>query len=184
MEYKSYLCGRYITKTEKNMFTIRKATLEDISLINELAWVVFPHTYKELLSPGQIEFMMNWMYSPANLHKQMTEDGHIYYLAFQGNEPAGYLSIQPEAEHIYHLQKIYVLPSFQGMKLGKLLFNHAIKAIKEIHPEPCQMRLNVNRYNTKAVEFYQRIGMKKIFEGDFDIGHGYLMTDYIMALDI
>ena len=166
------------------MFEIRKATLEDIALINELAWIVFPHTYKELLSPGQIEFMMDWMYSPTNLHKQMTEDGHVYYLAFQGNTPAGYLSIQPEAEHIFHLQKIYVLPSFQGMKLGKLLFQQASGGIKGLHPEPCQMRLNVNRYNTKAVEFYQRMGMKKIFEGDFDIGHGYLMTDYIMALDI
>ena len=166
------------------MFEIRKATLEDIALINELAWIVFPHTYKELLSPGQIEFMMDWMYSPTNLRKQISEDGHVYYLAFQGNTPAGYLSIQPEAEHIFHLQKIYVLPSFQGMKLGKLLFKQAIDGIKELHPEPCQMRLNVNRYNTKAVEFYQRMGMKKIFEGDFDIGHGYLMTDYIMALDI
>ena len=84
------------------MFNIRKATLEDIPLIHKLAWIVFPHTYKELLSPGQIEFMMDWMYSPINLKKQMTEDGHIYYLAFEGNEPAGYLSIQPEAEHIYH----------------------------------------------------------------------------------
>ena len=166
------------------MFDIRKATLEDIPLINELAWIVFPHTYKELLSPEQIEFMMEWMYSPANLHKQMTEDGHIYFLAYEGNKPAGYLSIQPEGEHTYHLQKIYVLPSYQGHKLGKQLFNHAIKAIKELHPEPCQMRLNVNRYNTKAVDFYIRMGMKKVFEGDFDIGHGYLMTDYIMALDI
>ena len=166
------------------MFNIRKATLEDIPLIHKLAWIVFPHTYKELLSPGQIEFMMDWMYSPINLKKQMTEDGHIYYLAFEGNEPAGYLSIQPEAEHIYHLQKIYVLPSLQGKKLGKLLFQQAIDGIKELHPEPCQMRLNVNRYNTKAVDFYQRMGMKKIFEGDFDIGHGYLMTDYIMELDI
>ena len=166
------------------MFEIRKATLEDISLINELAWIVFPHTYKELLSPGQIEFMMDWMYSPANLQKQMTEDGHIYFIAYKDEVPAGYLSIQPEGEYTYHLQKIYVLPHFQGMKLGKLLFNHAIKAIKELHPEPCQMRLNVNRYNTKAVDFYFRMGMKKVFEGDFDIGHGYLMTDYIMALDI
>lgn len=166
------------------MFEIRKATIEDIPLINRLAWIVFPHTYKELLSPGQIDFMMDWMYSPTNLHKQMTEEGHIYYLAFQGYEPAGYLSIQPEGEHVYHLQKIYVLPSYQGKKLGKLLFQQAIDGIKELHPAPCQMRLNVNRYNTKAVEFYQRMGMKKIFEGDFDIGHGYLMTDYIMALDI
>ena len=166
------------------MFEIRKATLEDISLINELAWIVFPHTYKELLSPGQIEFMMDWMYSPANLQKQMTEDGHIYFIAYKDEVPTGYLSIQPEGEHTYHLQKIYVLPHFQSMKLGKMLFNHAIKAIKELHPEPCQMRLNVNRYNTKAVDFYFRMGMKKVFEGDFDIGHGYLMTDYIMALDI
>ena len=92
------------------MFEIRKATLADIPLINQLAWIVFPHTYKDILSPEQIDYMMEWMYSPTNLKKQMTEDGHIYYLAFRGDEPAGYLSIQPESEHLYHLQKIYVLP--------------------------------------------------------------------------
>ena len=165
------------------MFKIRKATLEDIEMINRLAWIVFPHTYKEILSTEQMEYMMDWMYSPENLHKQMTEDGHIYYLAFEGDEPAGYLSIQPEGEHTYHLQKIYVLPSFQGKKLGKLLFEHAIKAIKELHPEPCQMRLNVNRQN-KALTFYEKMGMKKVDEGDFHIGNGYYMNDYIMGLDI
>ena len=165
------------------MFKIRKATLEDIEMINRLAWIVFPHTYKEILSPEQMEYMMDWMYSPENLHKQMTEDGHIYYLAFEGDEPAGYLSIQPESEHTYHLQKIYVLPSFQGKKLGKLLFEQAIKAIKELHPEPCQMRLNVNRQN-KALTFYEKMGMKKVDEGDFHIGNGYYMNDYIMGLDI
>ena len=165
------------------MFKIRKATLEDIEMINRLAWIVFPHTYKEILSTEQMEYMMDWMYSPENLHKQMTEDGHIYYLAFEGDEPAGYLSIQPESEHTYHLQKIYVLPSFQGKKLGKLLFEQAIKAIKELHPEPCQMRLNVNRQN-KALTFYEKMGMKKVDEGDFHIGNGYYMNDYIMGLDI
>lgn len=165
------------------MFKIRKATLEDIEMIIRLAWIVFPHTYKEILSPEQMEYMMDWMYSPENLHKQMTEDGHIYYLAFEGDEPAGYLSIQPEGEHTYHLQKIYVLPSFQGKKLGKLLFEQAIKAIKELHPEPCQMRLNVNRQN-KALTFYEKMGMKKVDEGDFHIGNGYYMNDYIMGLDI
>ena len=166
------------------MFEIRKASVEDIPLIHQMAWVAFPHTYKELLSSEQIEFMMEWMYSEANLHKQMTEDGHIYYLAFQNGTPAAYLSIQPEDKDIYHLQKIYVLPSFQGKKLGKQLFLQAIQAIKELHPSPCQMRLNVNRGNTKAIEFYTHMGMYKASEGDFDIGHGYQMNDYIMALDL
>ena len=165
------------------MFEIRKATLADIPLINQLAWIVFPHTYKDILSPEQIDYMMEWMYSPNNLEKQMTEDGHIYYLAFRDDEPAGYLSIQPESEHIYHLQKIYVLPNYQGMKLGKMLFQQAIDCIKELHPAPCQMRLNVNRHN-KAIDFYRNMGMYKVAEGDFHIGNGYYMNDYIMALDI
>ena len=165
------------------MFEIKKATLENIDIIRSLASVVFPHTYKEILSPEQLEYMMEWMYSVESLNKQMLEDGHIYYLAYRGNEPAGYLSIQPEGEHTFHLQKIYVLPSFQGMKLGKMLFEQAIKAIKELHPTPCQMRLNVNRYN-KALTFYQKMGMHKVDEGDFPIGNGYYMNDYIMGLDI
>lgn len=165
------------------MFSIRKATMNDIPLIHEMAWVVFPHTYKEILTPEQIDYMMEWMYSEDSLHKQMEKDGHIYYLAFKEDEPAGYMSIQPEGEHVFHLQKIYVLPSFQGMKLGKQLFEQAIKAIKEFHPAPCQMRLNVNRQN-KALAFYERMGMVKVDEGDFPIGNGYYMNDFIMGMDI
>lgn len=165
------------------MFSIRKATTNDISLIHEMAWVVFPHTYKEILTSEQIDYMMEWMYSEDSLHKQMEKDGHIYYLAFKEDEPAGYLSIQPEGEHVFHLQKIYVLPSFQGMKLGKQLFEQAIKAIREFHPAPCQMRLNVNRQN-KALAFYERMGMVKVDEGDFPIGNGYYMNDFIMGMDI
>ena len=165
------------------MFTIRKATTNDIALINQMAWIVFPHTYHIILTPEQIDYMMEWMYSEKSLQKQMEEDGHIYYLAFKDDELAGYLSIQPEGEHVFHLQKIYVLPSFQGMNLGKLLFDQAIKAIKELHPAPCQMRLNVNRQN-KALTFYEKMGMTKVDEGDFPIGNGFYMNDYIMGLDI
>lgn len=165
------------------MFTIRKATTNDIALINQMAWIVFPHTYHIILTPEQIDYMMEWMYSEKSLQKQMEEDGHIYYLAFKDDEPAGYLSIQPEGEHVFHLQKIYVLPSFQGMNLGKLLFEQAIKVIKELHPAPCQMRLNVNRQN-KALTFYEKMGMTKVYEGDFPIGNGFYMNDYIMGLDI
>lgn len=165
------------------MFNIRKATLADIKTIRSMASIVFPATYKEILSPEQLEYMMDWMYSEESIRKQMEEEGHIYYLAYKKDLPAGYVSIQPEDEHVYHLQKIYVLPDFQGMRLGRLLFEKAIQAIKELHPNPCQMRLNVNRHN-KALAFYQRMGMRKVAEGDFPIGNGYYMNDYIMGIDI
>ena len=49
------------------MTDIRKATTEDINLINELAWIAFPATYKDILTKEQIDYMMDWMYSPENL---------------------------------------------------------------------------------------------------------------------
>lgn len=165
------------------MCEIRKASVDDVPVIRAMAQVAFPDTYKEILSPEQNDYMMEWMYSEESLRRQMMEEGHIYYLAYREGRAVAYLSIQPEGEHVFHLQKLYVLPDYQGMHLGKQLFNQAIKAIKELHPAPCQMRLNVNR-NNKALAFYEKMGMTKVDEGDFPIGNGYYMNDYIMGLDV
>ena len=154
------------------MFTIRKATSADCELIHKLAWQIFPDTYKEILSKEQIEYMMEWMYSVENIRKQMEEEGHVYLIAYEECEAAGYVSVQPEGKDLFHLQKIYVL-----------LFREAIKYIKEVHPEPCMLELNVNR-NNKAMHFYEHMGMRKLREGDFPIGNGYYMNDYIMGKEI
>ena len=165
------------------MFTIRKATIADCDLINKMAKEVFPATYKEILSSEQLEYMMDWMYAPANIRKQIEDEGHVYFIAYEECEPCGYVSVQPQGEDVFHLQKIYVLPYFQGAHCGSFLFKEAIKYIKEVHPSPCLMELNVNRHN-KALDFYKRMGMKKLREGDFPIGNGYYMNDYIMGLEI
>ena len=75
------------------MFTIRKADTADCQLINKLAWQVFPETYKDILTPAQIDYMMDWMYSPENIRKQMEEEGHVYLLAYEECEVAGYVSV-------------------------------------------------------------------------------------------
>lgn len=161
---------------------IRDATREDISTIHALAWRIFPYTYREILTPEQTEYMMEWMYSEANLATQM-DQGHQYLLAYEGTEPVGYVSIEREEEDLFHLQKIYVLPDCQGTGIGKRLFDAAIALIKRQHPTPCAMELNVNRHN-RAVGFYQRMGMHIDRSGDFDIGNGFYMNDYIMRMEI
>lgn len=165
------------------MFTLRKATLADCELIQTLARQIFPITYQEILTPEQIDYMMEWMYSLDNIRKQMEEEGHVYFLAYDESKIAGYVSVQPQGEDVFHLQKIYVLPSYQGAHCGSFLFREAIKYIKEVHPTPCLMELNVNRHN-KALNFYERMGMRKLREGDFEIGNGYYMNDYIMGMEI
>lgn len=162
---------------------IREAGKGDAALINHMAWEVFPETYAAILSPAQMEYMMDWMYSPANILAQM-DGGHRYLLAFDGKgAEAGYVSFNREGPGLYHLQKIYVMPAFQGLGLGRVLFSEAVSAIKKDHPVPCTMELNVNR-NNPAVSFYHHLGMHIARSGDFPIGNGFFMNDYIMSLDI
>ena len=170
------------------MLTIKKADISDCWFIRELATLAFPHTYKDIITPEQCEYMMEWMYSSESLHRQMTEEGHVYQLAYLDGRPVGYVSVQPQGQNeegvdLFHLQKIYVLPAEQGNGIGRFLFQQALRYIKEVHPAPCLVELNVNRHN-KAVGFYQHLGMRKLREGDFPIGNGFYMNDYIMGMEV
>ena len=169
-------------------FNIIKAGIGNIMQIHDMAEIVFRHTYREILSSEQMEYMMDWMYSPTNLHKQIAE-GHVYYIALCEEGPCGYVSVQQdgineEGRLRYHLQKIYVLPSRQGSGLGRLLFEKAVSHIRsESSGRPAALELNVNR-NNPSIGFYHHLGLKILREGDFHIGKGFYMNDYIMGTDI
>jgi GNAT superfamily N-acetyltransferase len=168
-----------------NEVKILKAGENDLPVIHDMAQIVFRHTYLDILSPQQMEYMMEWMYSLPNLHKQLSE-GHVYFIAYISGRPCGYMSIQKEGIDsgimVFHLQKIYVMPSEQGKGVGKLLFNQAVDYVTNSFL-PSRIELNVNR-NNNAVGFYRHIGMRILREGDFHIGEGFYMNDYIMGLDI
>lgn len=171
-----------------NEFFITKAGPDDLQTIHDMAQVVFRHTYREILTPEQMEYMMDWMYSPGNLKKQL-EEGHVYYIAHSDGEPCGYLSVQregvdPEGVEVFHLQKIYVMPSFQGGGLGRMLFEQAVSHANTFRTSPkARIELNVNRSNP-AVEFYSHLGLTILRQGDFHIGNGFYMNDYIMGIDV
>ena len=161
---------------------IRPATEADIPLIRQVADVAFPATYREILTPSQLDYMMEWMYSEESLRTQFRE-GHCFYLALLDGTPCGYVSVERQDEHLFHLQKIYVLPQTQGHGVGRFLFRQAVEHVRRNASGPCRMELNVNRHN-RALHFYEHMGMRRLREGDFPIGHGFYMNDYIMGLDI
>lgn len=162
------------------MLTLRQADTTDCRLIHTLASEVFPHTYRHILAPEQIDYMMQWMYDPDAIRQQI-EEGHVFLIAYDGCTPAGYVSVQRQDAHTFHLHKLYVLPCFQKAHVGRFLFEAALAHIRKMQAGPFKMELNVNRHNP-ALGFYEHMGMCKVSEGDFDIGHGYYMNDYIMGI--
>lgn len=164
------------------MITIRPAIEQDFSLIRRLADEVFPATYTPLLPEGQVEYMMEMMYSEEALQEQL-RSGHRFFLGYVDGEPAGYLSIEQQGDSLFHLHKLYVLPRFQRSGLGRALFKEAVREVRRKGLLPARIELNVNREN-KALGFYERIGMRRDRVVDIKIGEGFEMNDYIMAYDI
>ena len=167
---------------------IKRAGRDDLQTIHEMAEVVFRETYKTILSAEQMDYMMDWMYSIPNLEKQVAM-GHTYYIAWSERKPQGYLSIrkdsvEPDGTEVWHLEKIYVMPSAQGCGLGRRLLETAIQHVSDNKSaQKARIELNVNR-NNPAVGFYKKQGLTILRQGDFPIGDGFFMNDYIMGLDV
>lgn len=158
------------------MYNIRNASVTDIPLIRELTFAVWPQTYAHLLSKEQLDYMLDMMYSPASLEKQMSE-GAQFIIVSEDKKPVGFASYQEIKPSVYKLNKLYILQSQQGKGTGKLAINHIIS---KIAPKGAtSLQLQVNREN-KAQHFYKKMGFETIEEADFDIGNGYQMNDYVM----
>ena len=159
---------------------IRQAGLDDIPLIRRMADVAFRHTYRPLLTPEQIDYMMDWMYSEESLRRQMTEEQNTFLLL----EGKGYASIRPDgsADGIsrFHLEKLYVLPQYQGQGIGRDLINAAVAHAQRLAGGDVLVELNVNRHNP-AVDFYKKMGFVIDRDVDNPIGGGHFMNDHIMA---
>lgn len=163
------------------MLSVTKATTADIPLIRQLTFAIWPQTYSSLLSQEQIDYMLELMYSPAALQKQMEEEGCTFIIVYDEKEPVAFASYNETEPATWKLNKIYILPSQQGKGTGKFIINYIIDEIKQQGAKALQ--LQVKRDN-KAKDFYEKFGFKIIKTADFDIGNGYFMNDYVMSYEL
>lgn len=162
--------------------TISVVSKNQLSIIRDLAYQIWPNAYGEILSKEQLEYMLNLIYSIDSLEKQI-DNGHTFLLVEYGNQYVGFASYELNYENSNKakIQKLYVLPQIQGKGIGKKL----IDFIKEnaIENKNLSIVLNVNRFN-KAKDFYKKYGFEITKEVKIDIGNDYIMDDYVMELQL
>ena len=160
------------------MIVVKKVGAEAIPLIKNLANIIWPATYSELITPQQVDYMMELSYSASSLKKQMSK-GQQFIMAFDEEKPVAFASYSVKENHssVYKLNKIYILPNQQGKGIGKQVINYIRHDIDPV----TSLQLNVNR-NNKALQFYQKIGFKIIAEENIDIGNDFYMDDYVMEM--
>lgn len=161
---------------------IRIAGKEDIPAIEQLARQVWPVTYGNILLPHQLNYMLDYFYTPASLENQMTNLGHSFIVSLLNGRPVGFASWSLiDGSGIYKLHKLYVHTETQGKGLGKKLLDHILQQLHQ--QKAIALRLNVNRHN-KARIFYEKLGFIIIGEEDADLGHGIFQNDFVMELHL
>lgn len=147
---------------------------EDIQTVSDLAARIWHAHYPDIISRQQIEYMLERMYSPASLRKQL-EDGHHFLIAEENDNVVGYAAIEPRGPGKYFLHKLYVDTLRHQQGIGSILLKQVMTECK-----PAELSLHVNRANIKAINFYFKQGFSIAGLQVTDIGNGYVMDDFVM----
>ena len=109
---------------------VRHLSKDELWQVRELALQIFPVTYREIVVPEQIDYMMELFYTPENLLQQY-ESGQVFLIIYSEGKASGFASYTPLNDHgEFKLNKIYVDTRLQGKGLGRILINDVILRIE------------------------------------------------------
>ncbi len=163
--------------------TFRPAAQRDIPLIRDLAVRIWREHYPGIISPEQIDYMLDRMYAADVISDEIERTGYRYVLAWSGNTPVGFITYLHEpAEQAVKISKLYLLTELHGRGIGRRLLDFARE--QAIASSAKSIYLFVNKNNTKAIRAYERFGFRKAAETVTDIGNGFVMDDFRMELHL
>ena len=149
-----------------------------LQIIRDIASDIWPKTFAGILSPEQIRYMMQMMYAPEVMENELS-NGYNFNIVKIDDSAVGYFVWSPyESPEIAKLHKLYLLENFHSRGIGSAM-------LKEVEKQTAaagfsKLRLNVNKYNTRAIRAYQRNNFVNIQSVAIDIGNGFIMDDFVM----
>ena len=153
------------------------ASEKDIFIIQALAREIWNDHYPAIIGQEQVDYMLNRMYAAESMVKQM-ESGQQFFLVSLDEKPIGFASVENKAQGKYFLNKCYIKTERQRKGAGSYVINAVLAHFSDCR----ELRLQVNRQNFKAINFYFKMGFVIEQVADFDIGDGYFMNDFVMLL--
>lgn len=164
------------------MITIQPViTSKQLQQLAVLADSIWRECYQELLSPEQINYMIEHFQSVPAMQEQMTQ-GYQYYLAMEHETPIGYAGICKQPDGSLYLSKLYLKAICRGKGYASAMLSFVKEKARE---QQCSsIWLTVNRHNEQAIAVYKHLGMTLLREQVIEIGEGFVMDDYVYSIDV
>lgn len=150
--------------------------------VAELADEIWHECFLDMISEGQIDYMVEKFQSFAPIWDKIENENYEYYMVFDDGDFCGYFGICPESDTTLFLSKLYLRKDKRGKGAASVMFDFIFDKMKKDKRE--HIYLTVNRGNTHAIEVYKKKGFKIVNNTVTDIGSGYVMDDHIMQKDI
>ena len=151
-----------------------KKQIEGLAEIAKLIWSEY---FPGIITPEQVDYMVEKYQSADAIAKQISNDGYMYFMVLGNEEILGYLALKADGNQLL-LSKLYLKKEFRGRGYFNKMLSFAEKIAKEKGLN--SLYLAVNKHNDNAIAVYLKKGFTIKKEQTADIGNGFVMDDYIM----
>lgn len=168
--------------------SIRNAVHGDAALIADMSRQTFYDSFAAQNTKEDMDRFMNEQFHRDDLIKEVETSDGIFFLAYDGDEPLGYVRMR-DGEYYkefgnktsIEIVRIYAIKSAIGKGVGSALMNKCIDIAKELNRQI--VWLGVWEHNKRAIDFYTKWGFEKFGDHDFQLGND-VQTDWLMKKEI
>ena len=142
--------------------TVRRATRSDIPSIQDIARVTWADTYRGIIPEEAQARVLGRAYSAESLSLSI-DRSQAFLVAEASRESegptalAGYVDVDFDGKQV-NLHRLYVLPDYQRMGLGRRLLEEAVSLTARCLSSRTLIVAYVERDNHKARSFYRKVG--------------------------
>jgi ribosomal protein S18 acetylase RimI-like enzyme len=164
-----------------NGLIIRDALAADLPAVRGLLVETWHATYDGIYGWQRVAEITNAWHSLENLGSQLEREGETFLIALVGEEIVATSSARLERDRAALLTRLYVLPAYQGIGIGRTLLQVTLAHF----PQAPVARLEVESQNEPAITFYERMGFflqrQARFDGREDTPNTLMMAKRLFA---
>ncbi len=159
----------------QNQITLRRLGEADLPSLRQISIDTFVENYAHLNDPEVFQQHLERNFSETQLLSELQDASAFFFFAEHNGQVLGYLKLaypspmehDPSIDSL-ELVRIYVQPSYQKWGIGKLFLEKTIETAQALGA--AGIWLGVWQKNTKAQEWYQRQGFRKVATHTFMLG--------------
>lgn len=171
------------------MTSIKRAVRDDAQTIVTIGYTAVGDAHRDSAAEADLKDYLDRNYNVDAISKELSDPNNFYFIISYNGQPVGFSKIVMNASHpniavenAAKLDRIYVLKEYFGLKLGFELLHYNIEQAKVHNQSGIWLFTWVG--NTRAINFYLKIGFKIIGSHHFQVSDTHYNLNHHMLLEL